>query len=398
MRSDVESNPIDPAALWHAFHSEVGRQTAVLHRTLSDPRYAHLTRLISRVDVAGQERDTPIEMFTPYLRLLRGDERAVQLLEEIATGRWADGQGADGPSSRLLPNGYDHFVHASEWRRMVATGRHRDRTGGPLILTLHAGEDYADPLEGMFQIWAAVQTSGMRAGEGIGHALALGASLDRWCSPFSRISQWQNWASLLWLRYVVGRIDPALLWTSEGNLLNELVGAADQPLFGLRRIDRIERDFKRYYMPDDGLPAIPESLWAADIRDEPGASAFDRAPLRPLVARAQEWLRRQLVEKEIVIEANPSSNIRVSGAAKLADLPTVALFEHVRDGLLFCVNTDNPGTFASSIRTEYAVLLQGARERAARQRAAGEFALSELEIRSLLQHVREIGRTLVRKR
>jgi len=386
------------AALWRGFHGEIGRQTAVLHRALCDPRHPDLTRLISRIDVAGQERDTPIELFAPYLRLLRGDERALQLLEEIVAGRWRDGRGHCGASGDRRPNAHDYFVHAAEWRRMVATRRHRDRTGGPLILTLHAGEDFADPLEGLFQIWAAVETSGMKAGEGIGHALALGASLDRWCSPFSRLSRLQNWASLLWLRFVLRHIDPAQLWTAEGNVLGELIAKADHALFGARRGERMDRDFERFYMPGNAIPAIPETIWARGMLDETGVSALDRAPLRPLVARAQQWLRRHLIDKEIIIEANPSSNIRVSGATRLADLPTVALFEHVRDGLLFCINTDNPGTFASSIRTEYAVLLQGARERAAQRRAAGEPALSELEIRGLLQHVREIGRTLVKRR
>lgn len=381
---------------WRTFHGEIARQTAVLQNAVADQRYGDLTRLLARVDVAGQERDTPIELFTPHLRLLRGDEPAIALLEDIADSRRGIVRDPEAVLSRRA--GYDHFIHAAEWQRMALAGRHRARPGGALRLTLHAGEEFGDPLEGLFQIWAAVQTSAMLPGESIGHGLALGVSCDDWGAPFARVSPLQHRASLLWLRYVLREIDPALLWTPAGSQLSELINRADRPMPRTRTIEEMEREFKELYMPKHGLAAITEEIWSCAARDDLGVGATERKNLAPLVTRAQDWLRQWLIDREIVIEGNPSSNLRISGAGALADLPTVALFEHVRDGLLFCVNTDNPGTFAASIQTEYAMLVEGARERARRARSENLTPMDDLVIRDLLDRVLEIGRSLMKGR
>lgn len=380
--------PVIPAAeRWAEFHADIGRKAAVLHRALTDPDHLDLTSMIRRIDVAGQERDTPIELFAPHLRLLRGDEFALQALEDLEAVGTSTTQKATEPV-------HDVYRHAREWRDMARTGRHRLRRGRQLALTVHAGEDYADPLEGLFQIWAAVELCGMKSGEAIGHALALAAQLKNkagWHSTFSTITPLQNWASLAWLRWVLRqRDDLTRLASKEGQQLELLIREAN-PIEADTTVNHSDRRFEACYLgrhtgetgdrsgaSRKGTASLTEFLWSSMEQSGDAVALAGRAKLRPLVKEAQNWLLDLLIAKRIVVEANPSSNLRVSGAQSLAELGTVRLLEKVDKGLLLCINTDNPGTFSASIRNEYALLLQGALDSNPKDKAGVRRKLAEV--------------------
>lgn len=387
----TDLSPIDPGARWAEFHGDIGRKAAVLHRALTDPDHLDLTAMIKRIDVAGRERDTPIELFAPHLRLLRGDEGALQALEDLEFGvRHSE-------STRTPPHVRDVYRYSREWREMARTGRHRVRYGRQLALTVHAGEDYADPLAGLFQIWAAIELCGMKSGEAIGHALALVAPPAFGSSPM--ITPLQNWASLAWLRWVLTqRNDMKRLGSPEGQLLDRLlrrkipIASGEFADDSGAMFDEMYRDVR----PDQPgsyqkrLPSLSEAFWKAMGGPNVAITLAEREALFPLVSAAQEWLLQLIIDKRIVIEGNPSSNLRISGARSLADLATVRLLEKVNNGLLLCINTDNPGTFAASIRNEYALLLQGAMDRDPEDKAA--------RIRRALVEVLETGHSGIRFR
>jgi adenosine deaminase len=110
-----------------------------------------------------------------------------------------------------------------------------------------------------------------------------------------------------------------------------------------------------------------------------------RQQLENVILWAQRHLLDEIKKKRIVIEMNPASNLRISGAESLGKSPTVALAKEVANGLLACVNTDNPGVFSSCIENEYALLLSGLEQN----------GLSQGEARNLLERIRNIGMQIV---
>ncbi|MFM0741846.1 hypothetical protein PQQ51_31835 [Paraburkholderia xenovorans] len=98
--------------------------------------------LIRGLDVVGDETRQPIEMFAPMLRWLRSSTNA---------------QGSS-----------------------VAPGSPFPGTAARLHLSIHAGEDYAHPLSGLRHIDETVRFCEMRAGDRLGHALALGIPPEEW--------------------------------------------------------------------------------------------------------------------------------------------------------------------------------------------------------------------------
>lgn len=91
----------------------------------------HPARLIRSLDVSGDENLSKIEVFAPALRWLRSLKR-----------------------------------------------RNSDQT--PLLLSVHAGEDFAHPVSGMRHIDETVCFCNMQSGDRIGHGLALGIPPTQW--------------------------------------------------------------------------------------------------------------------------------------------------------------------------------------------------------------------------
>lgn len=95
-------------------------------------------QFVRGLDVAGDETAWPIEIFAPMLRWLRHPEP------------------------------------------VDATFNSPDTPTRSLHLSVHAGEDYAHPLSGLRHVDETVDFCGMREGDRLGHALALGISPEAW--------------------------------------------------------------------------------------------------------------------------------------------------------------------------------------------------------------------------
>ncbi len=121
------------------------------------------------------------------------------------------------------------------------------------------------------------------------------------------------------------------------------------------------------------------------VRERPEELDPARARLADAVDLARRLLLEEVKRRRIVVEVNPGSNLRISGARRLQDSPAVSLLRETRNGLLVCVNTDNPGVFGSRIENQYALLLQGLEE-------AGE---SPHEARAMLEQARAVGMDLL---
>jgi len=82
------------------------------------------------------------------------------------------------------------------------------------------------------------------------------------------------------------------------------------------------------------------------------------------IEQVQRRLVDRLVEREVVIEAAPSSNLATGGLAHLAEHPLFRIREYNR-GIRVTLNCDDPGTFATRLENEYALVKDALIERRA---------------------------------
>jgi Adenosine deaminase len=370
-----EPEQSDPDAMLKL--AALDRQTVALRLALSDPdlRRRSWMSVLARIDVAGQERDTPLSLFVKHLRLLRGDPEAIAYFRSLTP---------DDPFCRWL----------GCWSRLKGRPELVPGVNAPQLgLTVHAGEDFADLLDGLYQIGTALDGLAMRAGDTIGHALALKsrAVAER------EIPNGVAFDSLCWLLYFSERHGGQYQHRATCERLRSLIReTASQVYDVIPNWDRSASASDHVWVwqhsvfplsPNGGSRIQRELLqrnWERPVminRERKYTVGIARRELDPLVLWAQRLLLAQIRERRIVIEMNPSSNLRISGASSSEHSPTVGIFRAVASGLLACVNTDNPGVFTTCIENEYALLLDGAKRS----------GMSNARARKLLESVRRIG-------
>ena len=363
--------------------AELDKQSAALRVALACPERSKWLQALMRVDVAGHERDTSLASFAWHLRLMRESPETIRMLE----------------MDRVPP---PWSAYMGGWRRLEQRGLHKHVTGlRRLGTTVHAGEEFGDVLDGIYQIAAALDLCELRAGDGIGHGLVMAEENGR---PFARsrfvtIPLGEAVDQLCWLRSKAGEfLDPSDLYLEKTKIDDAILRAAVSlyPAEFLRQLtpsdlvwlwevktgmrekwcEEVDCDpVKRRLLALEG----DESFWMARDRFEP---LVPRDELAQVVGRARKWLMKRICDRRVVIEMNPSSNLRISGSGSADANPTVFLARAVAQGLLACVNTDNPGVFASCIENEYALLLDGLN---------GDPCVNIREARDLMEMARRVG-------
>jgi hypothetical protein len=344
-----------PAAHGAATHADPGRNP-------TGYRYADFYRVR-----AGQARAWVefLEHFPAAVRFVRGvdvcnDERAIP--------NW------------VLTGPYRQVAEAGA----AASARLRDGTPPPRR-TVHVGEDFVHLLSGLRLVAEAVRFFELRAGDRLGHALALGVDPLEWTARSGRVAvrREERLFDLAWEWRVCTRRQAAgvnrlpYVESELRRLAGEIFGDA-LPSYDLAPgdIDRLVTDLNW----TDRLLAVgfPDGVWERDKSCGSRRDAILLAYLRsaatfragqatewvvtrdegPVLASLQAEMRREVGRRGVVVEANPSSNLligefgdlrrhpfwRLAGApGRPTDAPPVTV----------CLGSDDPITFCTDLRQEY---------------------------------------------
>jgi hypothetical protein len=345
---------------------ELDYSTAVMRAALVRFPDGALARWVKRIDVAGQERTMPAHLFAGPLRLLRGDPPALAAFETWLSS-WSDAPAREQePAWNML----------DRWRYLAGRSWLRHLPGSQKLgLTVHSGEDFADVLSGIHQVHDTISLFDMQPGDGVGHGLALvtdpaGFDRRRVSRIFAPIGIQVD--SAVWLHDLIRSAgkDASFPGAAEALMEHALDMAreiyADPTLspFDLGGLLRL-RTSRIFPHKDDR--ARGADLFRLDLCPEVGAK---RAQLRPVhshrrkvavleaVRWAQEHVLKAAAQRGVVVETNPSSNIRISGIRAVEFLPSIDLILKESD-LRVSINSDNPGVFTTRIENEYALLFDG---------------------------------------
>lgn len=313
-------------------------------------------------------------------------------------------------------------------------------------VTYHAGEDVLDIVDGLRAIDEAVRFLGFQRGNRIGHALALGVTPAvhynaKGCNIV--LPKQIRLDDLVWILYR-GRelglsLDSACQWelrTEAEQLLMEIYGSwmdrinhtyslqeyyqmwqlrGDAPELysynGFLAPSCLQTDpCEKYFLQDKPeLSFLRNNPWIARLYY---AYHFDKnvrligaqvislevdSWYQGLAKDLQQLLQRDLSEKGICIESNPSSNCLIGTFKKYERHPIFTFNRAYLDKdmgastnspqLSVSINTDDQGVFDTSLENEYA-LLAGALRKFEKE---GQRIYTEDQIYLYLDHIRELG-------
>lgn len=260
------------------------------------------------------------------------------------------------------------------------------RATGLKNLTYHVGEDFYDIADGLKNIDDAIRFLGLKGGSRLGHAIAIGA--DTYSYYQNRgyqviMSKQRMLDVLVWIlstcRIAQIRMssDFEKQLTDKSKELYEEIGYS------------IYYDEKKYYQSmllrsDDCITSVEKSLWdkTALCIDEDCVKArkdqdvgklcinylsnkdiwekgnvvdvlIFHKDISSIVEQIQNYMMAIIANKDIAIESNPSSNVKIGPIDGYNFHPC---FRFLSNGINVSVNTDDKGIFATSLPNEYSLI------------------------------------------
>jgi hypothetical protein len=282
----------------------------------------------------------------------------------------------------------------------------------PLRTTVHVGEDFVHLLSGLRRVDEAIRYVGLREGDRIGHAVALGVDPREWSGRGGLIpvTSEERLLDLAWEWNWYARGDAAAPGGRLPRLEREIFRLAGL-VFGPRRL--LEAHLQLDALADDlhdpdrlgeaGFPDGPIPL-PGRCRRDPGLGLLVAYLTSPGIfrrGREIEWvdpaadgetlvaiqagLRRKVADLGITVEVNPSSNLLIGDLQDLRRHPLWRLRPPQGGDNLppvsVCIGSDDPVTFATRLPEEYQLL----------QDALVSSGLGEEESRVWLERTRASG-------
>ena len=333
----------------------------------------------------------------------------------------------------------NHVAHIEGWDTV--------ETVPQLRVTCHVGEDYLDVVDGLRAVDEAVRFLDMDCGDRLGHAIVLGTDVEKWYREknyriFLPLQDYVDNLAWMYGKFVNFGIDGMehflhqleteferyfrLLYgnsISENNMdftimmyyYSELLRGDAPECYLTSRCEKTEVFLDRYDLyalnnmktgnrdiRDIREVAILYNLYHYDSGVKKKGRQIQEVNISNLwingVTILQKKIRNYVANCGIAIEANPSSNIMISGIGKYEEHPIVQLYNHhlVSDEkelaecpqLSVSINTDDKGIFATSLENEYALLASALEQR---RNADDTPAYDRTMIYEWLDQIREFG-------
>lgn len=344
--------PSDPA-FWEAQEEIWVHQIKSLLTILNNN--AALRYFVVGVDAAGRERGCPLRALKRAFAEVRrynvgraaarpGRSMGLGHLQELLAGSGSTSDRVERARARLL-------------QRPILSLR--------LGITVHAGEDFEDPMTGLRNIWEAAVDLDLDEGERIGHALAAGLNQETVQKFFERRAQdphrgvekrddqtfllskprGAHMLDLAWIGRAGERSDRALAALMMGDVATRAYGA---PMGA----ERLVRELSRHgALARAALPGVRYV--------DPGEVAVhDREVVHiderwcALTERMRLCVVRELARRHIVVESCPTSNLVVPNLD--GEPPLLAFLEMKEKGpsVDVALATDNPGLLGCYPRFE----------------------------------------------
>lgn len=335
-------------------------------------------------DTMTAYRDPPIRVGLVFHLLKLGGPTWQADCQFLLEGLWSLLD--DWPAMRKLVVGFDiagpeRFRAPREYARFFLSFREKldgqtDGRGATCWrpgLTVHAGEDCVDLLTGLRHVDETTHLLGLLPNDRLGHALAVGwpakAFYEGQDAPVKTVQE--HLMDLLWAGWLAGQngsIDSDAVRTIEQGLRDvwKIVGTRPTPdavaqvtsnIEAVSKLEGTERDIP-WTEPEVLFPlGLPSGALTAKLTISRNDTEYHH-----LVTQVQAVVWRRVYKAGLVIEGNPTSNLLLGRFADYADLPLV------RQGrapgvensiapdlprLRVTINTDNPGIFQTTLRSEY---------------------------------------------
>lgn len=246
-------------------------------------------------------------------------------------------------------------------------------------VTVHAGEDFEHLQTGLRRLWEAVRWFGLGEGDRIGHGLALAVDARTWAERAGTVAMAaeEYLLDLAWeAEFLLSQPEDGeqarigVLRSQVADLANDIFETTSMTLETVRGLYgdlHDETTLGRSGFPDAFPGRSPLAGYLSSqrlFRRGRRIIEIDVAQEGARLLRLQAALRREVAERSLVVEINPTSNMLIGHQGDIRSSPTWRLNPPRPDPELppvrTCIGSDDPLTFASSLPEEYQLVADAA--------------------------------------
>ncbi len=368
------------------------------HSECLKDEYIDLSKLITTIDVAGDENRTPPEVFAPIMKYLRRDIKKFDDFKE------------------------DYIKYQRDGHDFVENYR--------LRLSVHAGEDFNHIVTGMRKVHETVKFYHMGEKDRLGHALSIGLNPKKWAEKNLDIfvTKHEHLDNLVWLHYQINEINGDFKFAAKmkpryekialelfKDIYGDDINATLDDMYKAWKLreycpfvmfsdnDFAKRDeyiepnlfdstkhpyyevakqiYKKYHTCESVRKKGDKVLKVEydNINRDGYHKYFITDDDLDLIEAVQDRLIQKFCDKGIIIETNPSSNVYIA-YIHTYDYHPIFRWNPIEDedlenGKRFnkfgirtsrikvCVNTDDPAIMPTTLRNEFDLLIRVASEK-----------------------------------
>ena len=314
-------------------------------------------------------------------------------------------------------------THRDHWIDMLS-----DKSQQQLGRTFHVGEDFYDIIDGLRAVEESILFLNLGRGDRIGHGVALGIDAHKYYGERHHTLVINKQCLLDNAVWMLSKLDKFSLSDSSGlrgrlqDVYNRLIrdvyhsSASYQDYYAswLLRGDRPSLTFdgkkdelNSFAYNDYNIEicnahnnAVARGLFIKYHYDSfvmKSGNEVEECKIKPtdvkVVEHLQSILRKFVADKEIAIETNPTSNLKITDVRRYAEHPIFKFNSDVlnakSDGMSVSINTDDQGIFATSLEKEYTLLALALEKE---KDEGGNPKYSKQEVLRWLDGVRKMGR------
>lgn len=288
--------------------------------------------------------------------------------------------------------------------------------------TFHAGEDFYDIVDGLRTINETIDFLDYKTGCRIGHGLALGVDTTSFYEErhYTLVIPRQVWLdNLVWMNFKAAEHNIRL--SPETQVLIQHQFALHSALLGYGENVNIYNYYQSMLLRGDARESSQHKTLYENpyVRFSPVSPRWEECPGVVLelheiyerdgsirtkgvqaivvnlpksfsgdVAQIQECMLKQIEERGIVIETNPSSNIKIGRFSRYDQHPLPLFHNPTGDAryhsLVVTINTDDKGVFATSLKNEYSLMALAMHKK---KNKDGSHVWSDLQIEEYLRRL-----------
>lgn len=409
-----ESNIINKFDFYRKFYAD--KIKVLQYEKYLKDEYIDLTKLITTIDVAGDENRTPPEVFAPIIKYLRRDVKKLDSFKD------------------------DYIKYKRDGHNFVENYK--------LRLSVHAGEDFNHIVTGMRKIHETVKFYHMGERDRLGHALAIGLNPKKWAEKNLDIfvTKQEHLDNLIWLYHQATKVSSYINTTEElksnylkniTELYKEIYDDSEATVDDMYKAwklreycpmlmfgeyeyltktdeyissntfdemknpyyDKAKKIYKKYLTCEKVIDKGDEVIKIE--YDNINTDGFHRYFITnddlDLIEAVQDRLIQKFCDKGIIIETNPSSNVYISYIDSYDEHPIyrwfpvnsndldssnqINKFGIRKSRMRVCVNTDDPAIMPTTLRNEFELI----------ERNALKLTNSKEFIEKWLEEIRQVG-------